>query len=98
MDCAVGYSASALADLEEITAYIASDDVEVAERFANRLVDLAESLRKMPGKGRPVKGWPNVRVVVLSPYLIFYRFNRRENEVVILRFWHGARDPDALEM
>jgi plasmid stabilization system protein ParE len=44
MDCAVIYSEAALDDLQEITAYIAADNVEVAKRFANRLVDLAESL------------------------------------------------------
>jgi|SRR5882724_435569 len=98
MDCAVVYSEDALTDLQEITAYIAADNVEIAERFANRLVDLAESLRRMPRKGRPVKGWPEVRVIVLSPYLIFYRFESRENRVDVLRFWHGARDPGTLEM
>jgi toxin ParE1/3/4 len=98
MDCAVIYSEAALDDLQEITAYIAADNVEVAERFANRLVDLAESLRNMPGKGRPVKGWPDVRVIVLSPYLIFYRFEERERRAEVLRFWHGARDPGTLEI
>ena len=98
MDCAVIYSEAAFDDLQEITAYIAADNVEVAERFANRLVDLAESLRNMPGKGRPVKGWPDVRVIVLSPYLIFYRFEERERRVEVLRFWHGARDPETLEI
>jgi len=98
MDCAVIYSAAALADLQEITAYIAADNAEVAGRFANRLVDLAESLRRMPGRGRPVRGWRDVRVVVLSPYLIFYRCEKGANQVEVLRFWHGARDPETLEM
>jgi len=98
MDCAVSYSEAALEDLQQITAYIAADDVEIAERFANRLVDLAESLRKMPRKGRPVKGWTEVRVIVISPYLIFYSFDRPANRVQVLRFWHGARDPATLEM
>jgi len=39
---AVVYTEAALTDLEEITAYIATDNIEVAQRFANRLVDLAE--------------------------------------------------------
>jgi len=98
MDCAVNYSEAALADLEQITAFIATDNAEVAERFANRLVDLAESLRSMPERGRPVKRWPGVRVVVLAPYLIFYRFDKQANTVEILRFWHGARDPLSLEL
>lgn len=86
------------ADLQEITPYIAVDNAEAAERFANRLVDLAESLRQMPRKGRPVKNWGHVRVIVLSPYLIFYRLEPKENRIEVLRFWHGARNPDTLEM
>jgi plasmid stabilization system protein ParE len=48
MDCTVIYSEAALADLQQITAFIAADNAETAERFANRLVDLAESLRSLP--------------------------------------------------
>jgi plasmid stabilization system protein ParE len=55
MGCAVVYSDAALADLEQITAFIAKDNAEVAQRFANRLVDLAESLSSLPERGRPVK-------------------------------------------
>ena len=98
MDCAVIYSEAALADLEQITAFIATDNAQVAERFANRLVDLAESLRSMPQRGRPVKKWPGVRVIILAPYLIFYRYEKPANRVEILRFWHGAREPLSLEL
>jgi plasmid stabilization system protein ParE len=83
MDCAVIYSEAALADLHQI---IAKDNAKVAERFANRLVDLAESLRSLPERGRPVKKWPAVRVIVLAPYLIFYHFKRPATQVEILRF------------
>src|SRR5215470_18132668 len=98
MDCAVIYSEAALADLQQITAFIAADNFEVAERFANRLVDLAESLRPIPQRGRPVKKWLGVRVLVSSPYLIFYHFEERANRVEISRFWHGARDPESLKL
>ena len=98
MDGSVIYAETALADLEEITAFIAADNRETAEKFANRLVDLAESLRWSPQRGRPVKGWSDVRVIVLSPYLIFYRFEPGKNQVEILRFWHGARDSRSLEL
>ena len=98
MDCAVIYSEAALADLQQITGFIAADNFEVAERFANRLVDLAESLRSIPERGRPVKKFLGVRVLVLSPYLIFYHFEKRANRVEILRFWHGARDPESLKL
>ena len=98
MDCTVIYSEAALADLRQITAFIAADNPKVAERFANRLVDLAESLRSMPERGRPVKNWPGVRVIVLAPYLIFYHFGKTANRVEVLRFLHGARDPATLDM
>ena len=98
MDCTVIYSEAALADLRQITAFIAADNPKVAERFANRLVDLAESLHSMPERGRPVKNWPGVRVIVLAPYLIFYHFEKTANRVEVLRFWHGARDPATLDM
>jgi toxin ParE1/3/4 len=98
MDCAVIYSEAALRDLQQIAEFIAADNPEASEKFANRLVDLAESLRSLPERGRPVKGWLGVRVIVLSPYLIFYRFERSENQLQVLRFWHGARDPATLEM
>jgi len=45
MDCAVVYWGLLWQFLQQITAFIARDNLEVAERFANRLVDLAESLR-----------------------------------------------------
>jgi len=84
MDCAVIYSEAALTDLEQITAFIARDNPDVAQRFANRLVDLAESLRSLPERGRPVND--------------FLSFRKSANTVEILRFWHGARDPLSLEL
>jgi plasmid stabilization system protein ParE len=70
MDCTVDYSERSLSDLHDITAFIAADNAEAAITFTNRLLDLAESLRRMPERGRLVKNWKNVRVVVLAPYLI----------------------------
>lgn len=72
----------------------------MAAVFANRLVDLAESLRRMPERGRRVKGWSDVRVVVLSPYLIFYRFQAGSNQAEVLRFWHrfkGSANAQSVE-
>ena len=37
-------------------------------------------------------------MIVLSPYLIFYHFERSATQVEILRFWHGARDPFSLQL
>ena len=98
MDLAVVYSEAALSDLQNISEFIAREDAERAKVFANRLVDLAESLRRMPERGRPVKECLDVRVVILSPYLIFYRLDRFAGRVEVLRFWHGARDSRSLDL
>ena len=61
-----------LADLQQITAFIAADNFEVAERFANRLVDLAESLRFDTGArttGEKVAWRPCARLVSLFDFL-----------------------------
>jgi len=50
MDCAVVYSERSLSDLHDITAFIAADNAEAAVTFANRLLNLAESLRRPPGQ------------------------------------------------
>ena len=76
MDCAVIYSEAALAGLQQITAFIAANNFEVAERFANRLVDLAESLRSIPERGRPVKEWLGVRVAGLFSLFDFLSFRK----------------------
>ncbi|MEO7167236.1 MAG: type II toxin-antitoxin system RelE/ParE family toxin [Chthoniobacterales bacterium] len=98
MDCAVVYTSAALSDLSEITAFIAADNANAAKALASRLVDLADSLQRMPERGRLVRGENDVRVLVLSPYLIFYRFVGGDKRVEVLRFWHGARDPNTLAL
>ena len=98
MGRSVVYTEAELNDLGEITAYISADNPEAEKRFSNRLIDLAESLKRMPAKGRRVKGWTDLRVIVLSPYLIFYRLETEPNRIVVLRFWHGARDPGGLRL
>jgi len=47
---------------------------------------IASSIWQSRYGGRPVKNWKNVRVIVLAPYLIFYRFEPNTNHVDVLRF------------
>ena len=87
MDCAVIYSETALADLQQITEFIAADNAEVAERFGNRLVDLAESLRSLPERGRPVKKWPGVRcdcAVSVSDFLSLRESREYSRDITLL--------------
>ena len=53
MDCTVVYSERSLSDLHDIAAFIAADNAQAAVTFANRLVDLAESLPTDAGTRPP---------------------------------------------
>lgn len=39
-----------------------------------------------------------VRRLVRHPYLIIYRIDEAAKAVMVLRFWHGARNPKSLRL
>jgi|HubBroStandDraft_1064217.scaffolds.fasta_scaffold332357_3 toxin ParE1/3/4 len=85
-------------DLVEHFAFIAEDKLLPAERFLAAAQKLIAQLSEMPTIGRewesPYVRHAGVRVCPMpSPYrkyLVFYRFNQEELEVI--RVIHGARD------
>jgi toxin ParE1/3/4 len=89
-------SQKAVNDLEGIVDYISRDDPGAALRVGNDLVNRAESLAEMPWRGRALHKRPGVRRIVRNPYLIIYRIDEAEKAVMVLRFWHGSRDPRSL--
>ena len=84
------WSAEARANLIAIRAYIAEFSPGAAERVALALLEAAESLDRLPHRGRPV-GDDRRELVVIWPYLIRYRVSERQ--VIILRIRHGAQEP-----
>ena len=98
MDYKVILSPLALADLEEIVRYVAAHDPTAAQRLGMRLLDQAETLCRMPHRGGGVRARPGVRKLLLRPYLIFYRVDDAARTVEVLRFWHGAQDPQRLRL
>ena len=84
----------AVNDLAEIVRYISRDNPAAAERMGLKLIDLAESLRDLPMRGRVVperKRQCDCREIVWKPYRIVYRVSEEKNLVEVIRFWHGAR-------
>jgi len=98
MDFKVILSPLALDDLQEIVRYIAVDDPNAAERLGTRLINVADTLRKLPHRGTKVRQRPGVRKILFSPYLIFYQTDDAARCVKVLRFWHGARDLKKLRL
>ena len=77
-------------DLNGLVSYIADDSVQAAALVANRILQDAEFLTKIPLAGRigRVKGtreW----VVHKTPYILVYKII--SNQIRILRVYHSAR-------
>jgi toxin ParE1/3/4 len=80
----------ALADLLDLTTYIAANDVNTALRLHAEIQRQTEMLAMHPEMGRPgrVAGTREL-VITRTPYLVAYRI--AAGFVTILRVLHGAR-------
>jgi len=87
----VVWSASALAHLRFIRAYIEQFNPRAAQALAEGLVAAGNSLVHFPHRGRIVPGTDARELVTAYPYIIRYRVVG--NEVRILRIRHTARRP-----
>jgi toxin ParE1/3/4 len=88
----VRYTARALAQLAEIFNYIASDNPRAAGEVQAKIKASIDNLASFPFVGLATDKL-GVRVLTITryPYRIFYRVHR-DNEVLILRILHAARD------
>ncbi len=98
MDYTLRYTKKALNDLDEIIGRIAEDDDEAASRFGGSLLDHVELLARFPRMGPLIRKRRNVRKLVHSPILIYYRINEHKHLVEIIHFRHGARRPPRSEI
>ena len=90
----ISYSRRALAQLDEIFAYIEKNNPAAAATFMDRVDTLVALLGKYPMMGR-VTDKAGVRVMGVRgyPYLVFYKILTERDEVRILRVRHTARRP-----
>lgn len=67
--------------------------IAVAERYAGDLQAIYERLEMFPAIGapRPSLGY-NTRIVVLEPYVVFYRYSPDEETVTVVRVLDGRRN------
>ena len=86
---ALKWTRTALRNLDEIAAYIATDKPADAIRFAQDLRSATGKLQAFPGLGRAGKV-PGTRELVLhNNYLAIYRV--KAGDVEVLRIHHVAR-------
>jgi plasmid stabilization system protein ParE len=98
VDYTLRYTKKALNDLDEIIGRIAEDDDEAASRFGGSLLDHVDLLARFPRMGALIRKRRNVRKLVHSPILIYYRINENKHLVEILHLRHGARRPPRSEI
>lgn len=80
---------SALADRDAIIAYIEDRNPIAAFELLDALIDAADRLGDFPYMGRAGMVAHTREFVAVSPYILIYEI--AEDEVRILRIWHGAR-------
>ena len=85
----VAWSPRALADLEAIADYIATDSIAYAKTVVKRITDQTRSLSRFPRLGRKVPEFDNESIRELLAYS--YRVIHRE-DVTIAAIVHGKRE------
>ena len=85
--------ADAVLDLEDIWDYIASDCIEAADRWIEKLFDAFEAIARMPGIGHKREELTNYPILFSSvgAYLIIYRAMPGK-PVEIVAITQGSRD------
>jgi toxin ParE1/3/4 len=87
------WSDRAIADLEELCAYIASDNPEAAYKTGRGILEHVRTLATFPfiGPTYPRGNQDHAREIIYRPYRIFYEVNEEARAVNILHVRHGAR-------
>jgi toxin ParE1/3/4 len=83
-------------DLFDISAYLTAEaSAATAEKYLRRIFRAGERIRTRPLSGRARDGvMPDVRSVLVHPYVVFYRIEAASVEVV--RVVHQGRDLETI--
>ncbi len=87
------YTASAVADLTRLRAFIAEHDPQAARRIASSLVQRIDALCRFPQMGRAVAAAPDpqaIRDLVVGDYVLRYAVH--DEMIAVLRVWHHFED------
>ena len=95
----VEWAEVAVRDLEEITAFVALDSEQGAERMLRRIEDRAATLESTPAQGRVVPELARFQIrtwreLVVRPYRLIYRVEG--DGVIVLAVFDARRDLEDL--
>jgi toxin ParE1/3/4 len=89
----VQFTPSARLQFLSALTYIQQDNPPAAVRFRKKAESVLRRLERFPESGRAIPEFPELpyREVIVAPYRLFYRVERRV--VWIVAVWHGAQLP-----
>ncbi len=83
------------ADLDEVWAVIAAENLTAANRMINAILSASRVHSSYPGLGQARDDLhPGIRCFAVSPYVVYYQ--PVESSIEILRILHGARDVESI--
>jgi toxin ParE1/3/4 len=84
---------SAQMDLADIVRYITQHNPDAAARLGFELITRTEILANFPELGRRVPEFnkTDLREIICRSYRIIYRLVPKDQQIQVVRFWHGAR-------
>ncbi len=89
------YTPRALAELDDILAYIRERSPHGAQNVQQRIQTIERLILQHPGVGHLTSRPPLRRMAVSPyPYLVFYVAT--DEEVIVIGLRHGARDPSTM--
>jgi toxin ParE1/3/4 len=82
----------AVADLDELFDYLLARSPQAAIRIHEAIRTQVEVLADHPGLGWPGRVADTRELVIVhTPYVVAYTYDRRVDAVIVLRVLHGAR-------
>lgn len=92
MDFKIIFRDTFLEDLERVVRAIAAHNPAAARKLGQLIISAGESLSFFPERHPRVRQRPAVRRFIAKKYFkVFYRVNREDKTVEILRCWDGRR-------
>jgi plasmid stabilization system protein ParE len=81
------------ADLDDVIAFISTDNPAAAIRVGEAVVAHLRVLEKFPRFGRVVPEFDrdNLREIIHGAYRVIYQINETDRRIEVARIWHAAR-------
>lgn len=94
----VRWTRESLIRLREVNSYISKDNPQAAEKFLDKIINLAESIKENPEKGRivPEITISNIRELLYKNYRIVYIVKKESIDILTVFEGHKLLEKDII--